>query len=136
MTAHRLLSLALGLGLFVALAGTAQAQTPRTPGQQTFYDLQGAIVAYERCYRPLDPATNTAQFSGRTFRFTQAQYSQLTERLLTLVNENITAGQSLELLQAAKMRMSMRVSTRGCADSGVQAALDLYNAQLASAVTM
>ncbi len=138
MIANRLIATALGIVMIAGVSAGANAQTvrPANPAEQTFFDLQSAIVAFERCYRPLNPATNTARNAGRTFRFNTEQYSQLTERVLQQVPEIIGAGRSLELLQAAKISTHTRVAVRGCNNSAVQEALELYNTQLASAVTM
>lgn len=103
---------------FVMTAGAAgvSAAADMSPGEEAYYDLWRSVVAYERC---------------NDTRLTQAEAQKVDDRAMELAGENLGAGTKLGLIQDAKKSMSMKVTTSGCLDSDVEAALATFETQLA-----
>ncbi|MGP1394754.1 MAG: hypothetical protein ACTS3R_04525 [Inquilinaceae bacterium] len=103
---------------FVMTAGVAGVSTAAdmSPGEEAYYDLWRAVIAYERC---------------NDTKLTQAEAEQVDDRAMELAGENLGAGTKLGLIQDAKRSMSMKVTTSGCLNSDVEAALAVYESQLA-----
>ena len=118
MTAIRTVLFAAAAAM-LASGGPAHAQS--TPAEQTYFDLQSAIIAYERCNR---------------MRFDQAQYLALDDQAVALAGEVLGAGTKLTLIERAKAQTAQRVVTGGCGNARVQAALNLFSEQLASSIGM
>jgi hypothetical protein len=123
------------LAAVFSLHSAAFAQTSTAQGQQIFSNFQEAVTAFERCYRPLDPMAYVTLYQNRTFRLTSTQQAQVQDQIAQFVSEQIGAGRSLELLERAKSKMSMRIAVSGCDSSTVRSALAIYQTQLAAAIS-
>ena len=115
---------AVAFGLSGAAAQEGQppeAPPPEMTTEERFIAMHGAIVAYERC---------------RGVRFDEEQAMALNQRVRELIGESFGAGTTLQLIYEARETMARRVTTEGCGGDRVTEALNLFQTNLADAVSL
>lgn len=103
----------------VAVAGilfTGNAIAQSTPGEETFFELNKALAASQRC-------------SG--VELSQDQHNSMQAHIAEAAGEPIGAGRRLELILQAKQRIQKLAVTKGCSQAEVAESVARYESDLA-----
>ncbi len=98
----------------ILFSGSAFAQS--TPGEETFFELNKALAASQRCIG---------------VDLSQDQHNSMQAHIAEAAGEPIGAGRRLELILQAKQRIQKLALAKGCSQAEVAESVALYESDLA-----